>query len=184
MILAPGTFVVSDYRKNIPAGVKIDALLRFIARHYDDIGELPEIVNVPASGMQFDHRPPLQDRPFDTEAGDFMPRQHDPEYIEPLTKPDHLHRTTGRKPGAERTVTTRGSDVGEAARTRSIRDSSIVHQAKRALKNGDRIAAGDLLSQLSPKGRSRLKKRRGLMGRGFDKGHRPMRSRNTLRRGN
>ncbi len=49
-------------------------------------------------------------------------------------KADHQHKTTGRKPDAERTITTRNSDVGEAKRTRAIRASEAEHKQTMMLK--------------------------------------------------
>jgi hypothetical protein len=73
---------------------------------------------VTLANTQFDHRPALVARP--EKDGDYDPPQNDPDHIEAIHKDCHLWRTTGRKPGATKTVTTRNSDVGEAARTRGI----------------------------------------------------------------
>lgn len=42
---------------------------------------------------------------------DYDPPQNDPDFIEALHTDCHQQRTTGRKPGAERTITTKGSDI-------------------------------------------------------------------------
>lgn len=143
-ILPAGTFRVSDYRKPIPEKVK----RAVIARDHD-----------------FDHRPPLCDRDYDTEAGDFIPPQHDPNYIFPTTKGRHKELTTGRREGAEKTVTTRGSDVGERARTRDIRTDELLHKAKLASKAGDYKKVNELI--LSVPKKSRLKAKRKIPGRKF-----------------
>ena len=105
--------------------------------------------------MRFDHRPPLEVRPYDTEVGDFIPPQNDPQHIEAITAEEHDFRTFGRKPGAERTVTTRGSDAGEAARVRNIKDSEQRHEAimkaKTALAATDTTAVIEALAPIAKK---------------------------------
>jgi hypothetical protein len=143
MILEPGTFRVSDYRKAIPAAVKLQCLLVAIAK-----GAIPHQKPrtfepaIDAECLRFDHRPPLETRPYDTEAGDFIPPQNAAGHIEAITDEEHDFRSFGRKPGAEKTVTTRGSDAGEAARVRSIKDTESRHQAIIAAKAG--LASNDL----------------------------------------
>src|SRR3990167_7519944 len=100
-LLAPGSFRVSDRRKTIPAAVE-----RAVRKRY-----------------QLDHDPALVKRPYDTEACDFIPPQHDPATIFLKEIPAHGEKTYGRKAGAERTVTTRGSDVGDRKLERNIRAS-------------------------------------------------------------
>ncbi|WP_316159705.1 hypothetical protein [Bradyrhizobium sp. SZCCHNRI3042] len=147
MILEPGTFRVSDYRKAIPTLVKLQCLLVAIAK-----GTIPHQKRhtfepaVDAEHLRFDHRPPLEARPYDTEAGDFVPPQNDPAHLEAITDEDHDFRTFGRKPGAEATVTTRGSDAGEAARIRNIKDSTARHEAIMAAKAG--LANNDMAAVL------------------------------------
>lgn len=134
-ILPPGTFKVSDYRKPITDKVKREVLKRY----------------------QFDHDPALANRPYDTEAGDFIPPQLAPEHIFIKRKAEHAEKTFGRKEGAAKTVTTRGSDVGEAARGRAIRDRERAHYADLARKAGDEAGAAaimksaELSSTLIPK---------------------------------
>jgi hypothetical protein len=157
-ILARGTFKVIDKRKSITAAVEREVRKRY----------------------QLDHRPALTDRPYDTEAGDFIPPQNDPAFIFLIEKPEHDQRTFGRKAGAEKTVTTRGSDVGERARSRNIRDSERLHQARLANKSGDHRRAAELRSSVEKK--SRLKPKAKIQSRPFQQGHRPLRSRNNRRR--
>ena len=131
MILEPGTFRVSDYRKAIPTAVKLQVVInQFHRRLVSQPGEGEELTTMPATlepidarCLRFDHRPPLEARQYDTGAGDFIPPQNDPQHIEAITTEEHNYRTFGRKPGAEKTVTTRGSDTGAAARVRHIKDS-------------------------------------------------------------
>lgn len=170
MILEPGTFKVSEKRKAIPDWVKVQAVLNAIAA-----GKLPHQKErtfqpaLDARSIQYDHRPPLNARPFDTEAGDFIPPQNDPLFIDAILTDEHLYRTTGRKPGAERTVTTRGSDVGEAARIRDIQETEARHQAIMAAKAG--LATNDMgavIDGLAPVGRSIPKPTRKIPSRPFN----------------
>jgi hypothetical protein len=66
---------------------------------------------------QLDHDPALVLRKFKRDlrkpqAAWFTPNANDPDHLIYRTKDDHLQKTTGRKPGAARTVTTKGSDIG------------------------------------------------------------------------
>jgi hypothetical protein len=117
-ILAPGTFKVSDYRKDIPAKVKTAVRKRY----------------------RYDHRPALQDRPYDTGRGDFIPPQHDPACIDLIEDGQHDFRTFGRVPGAEKTVTTRGSDAGNRKLDRKIKERESAHQDALAAKGEKRPA--------------------------------------------
>lgn len=45
-------------------------------------------------------------------AARYTPHAHDPDALIYREKADHQQKTTGRRPGAERTITTKGSDVG------------------------------------------------------------------------
>ena len=151
MILQPGEFNVSDYRKPIPNRVK----LKVAAREHE-----------------FDHRPPLCDRPYDTEAQDFIPPQHDPEHIEMIRADVHLERTTGRKAGAGKTATTIGSDIQERARSRRLQARQAVDDAIAAQKAGaDQNTVDAILS--TAKRRRKPKKawpsRPFPKGRGFEK---------------
>lgn len=105
---------VGDRRKPIPLKIKLQALCRQArcASCGEKLGTL--------ESTEFDHRPALVARPFDEATNDFIPPQLDPDHIECLHVDCHLVRTTGRHKGASRTVTTRGSDLGEAARTLKI----------------------------------------------------------------
>lgn len=183
-ILQPGTFKVSDYRKAIPDWVKIVCAMRALAKEFENFLngkqngwpagiKAREVEWVRA--LRFDHRPALQDRPYDLDAGDFIPPQNDPDHIEAIPSAHHDERTFGRKPGAEKTVTTRGSDIGEAKRTRHIQDNDAIRRAKIASRDGDFAKAAEILATVKNKGS--LKPKRRIRSRGFDKRHRPMRSR-------
>lgn len=146
-ILPAGTFKTSDYRKAIPAAIEREVRKRY----------------------ELDHDPALTNRDYDTAAGDFIPPQHDPRKIFLREKPEHDEKTFGRKAGAAKTVTTRGSDVGERARTRKIQRSQAEHNARMNARLEDRAIE-----------RKQLKRK--ISSRGFVKAHRPLRSRNDLGR--
>lgn len=63
-----------------------------------------------------DHDPALILREYHPHVKDiasrYRPHAHNPDFLIYRSKPDHQQKTTGRKPGAERTVTTKGSDIG------------------------------------------------------------------------
>ncbi len=176
MILEPGTFRVSDHRKDIPLAIKLAVVVRQKAC---DVAGVP-FTEADIGKINFDHRPPLSERPFDTVANDFIPPQLDPSKIFALRKGKHDERTFGRKEGAEKTVTTRGSDIGERARARNIRDTERLHQAKMAVKAGNHTHAAQLRAQLERP--TRLTQKRKLQSRGFANGKRKMQSRKSLRR--
>jgi len=68
------------------------------------LGHLPK-------GAQLDHDPALILRKFNERTGKYTPDANDPAYLIYREKADHLQKTVGRKAGAERTVTTKGSDI-------------------------------------------------------------------------
>jgi hypothetical protein len=169
-ILLAGTFRVSDYRRAIPAAVKLQSLWRSIAK-----GLLPDPrdVEIDCRQLEFDHDPALMNRDYDLAAGDFMPAQNDPDHIIARIGADHDEKTFGRKAGAERTVTTRGSDVGEAAHQRAVVDSEKLHQAALASKNGDFKSAAAILATARPRAK---KHKRKIPSRPFPQQQRKMRS--------
>ena len=65
--------------------------------------------------VALDHDPALILRDYDAAVSDvaarYTPHAHDPAFLIYREKADHQQKTTGRKPGAERTVTTKGSDI-------------------------------------------------------------------------
>ncbi len=158
-ILQPGEFRVADYRKSIPASAKILAVLnavrlRAFARAKNgviDPGPLDDVLCALCAPLHFDHRPPLCDRPYDTEAGDFKPPQNDPNYLEVVTKPHHDERTFGRVAGAAKTVSTRSSDVGERSRTADLQVSTGRHRAAMERKAGRHEEADAITAQLRTK---------------------------------
>ncbi len=170
-ILRAGTFNVRDYRKDIPLVVKLAVLIRQRCCAPDG----KPFTEEDAGLIQFDHDPALVARDFDTDANDFIPPQHDLHRIYAKRKGQHGQKTTGRKEGAEKTVTTRNSDVGEAARARKIVLTEQQHQMRMLAK----IIPDAILDELD---KLSGKPKRKIASRGFDKGHRPLRSWNNLRR--
>lgn len=151
MILEPGTFNVADYRKAIPVAIKLQVLCNLFNSYIADVrdngvGWAQDDSFTDASRIRFDHRPPLCDRPYDTVAGDFIPPQNDPAHIIAKDTDVHDKATFGREVGAAKTVTTRGSDVGERARTSDIRATQAVHDARLALKAGRPDQAKEILA--------------------------------------
>jgi len=166
MILEPGEFKVSTYRKAIPDYVKVCAAVRWALERK---GPMDINLKEDLRTLQYDHRPPLSSRQYDTEAGDFIPPQNDPDHIVAVPKDEHLERTSGRKAGAEKTVTTRGSDVGEAARVRKIKNNDALHRAAMASKAGDFRASAEILANARPK-----KPKKKIPSKPFPKKPRPM----------
>jgi len=100
-------------RKAIPPKIRRDVLSRQDRRCAACGTELWE-------DIEYDHRPPIIMRAVNVEGTDYHPPQNDPDYIEALHKACHLKRTVGRIPGAERTITVKGSDTWLAAKFRKI----------------------------------------------------------------
>jgi len=71
-----------------------------------------------------DHDLALILRPYNPRIKDvaarYTPHAHDPDALIYREKADHQQKTTGRRPGAERTVTTKGSDAHLAAKFRRL----------------------------------------------------------------
>lgn len=93
-------------RKAIPTSVKTEV----IRRQRACCAECKQPL-WPSDPTEYDHRPSLILRLVNAAGTDYEPPQNDPDHIEALHAPCHQKRTTGRKPGAERTVTTLGSDI-------------------------------------------------------------------------
>lgn len=66
--------------------------------------------------VALDHDPALILRHYNPWVHDvaarYTPHAHDPAALIYREKSDHQQKTTGRKPGASRTITTKGSDIG------------------------------------------------------------------------
>jgi hypothetical protein len=81
---------------------------------------------------EFDHNPALMNRAFDPVTNTYTPDANDPAFIQAFTTGCHALKTFG--PGGERRITTRGSDIGEAARTTSIASKHQAHLQAMAAK--------------------------------------------------
>lgn len=84
---------------------QLAGLLRFIAH----------VLGCEVSDLRLDHDPALILRDYDPTVSDvaarYTPHAHDPNHLLYREKTDHDRKTFGRTPGAERTVTTKGSDI-------------------------------------------------------------------------
>lgn len=110
-ILKSGTFKVSDFRKAIPAMTKVTCVLNQDGKCSCGKKLMPD-------GIDFDHTPSLNQRDYDTEAGDFIPPQNDAAFIIARHTDCHAVKTFGL--GGERRVHTRGSDRSEPGRLDKI----------------------------------------------------------------
>jgi hypothetical protein len=140
-ILEVGTFNVSQFRKPISSHAKSEVLLRMSGNSNGLVQLLRwTAAGVRARNLEVDHSPALALRKYDTEAHDFIPPQGDLDYLVLLLKEDHQTKTTGRKPGAQRTVTTRDSDVGELKRTQRMRIREAVRRDRAARRDRRKIS--------------------------------------------
>ena len=77
----------------------------------------------PQGGYQLDHDPALEQRPqrrVGLGRTKYVPDANSPDHLVYRSKAMHLMKTTGRKPDAEKTVTSKGSDVWIAKKFRKI----------------------------------------------------------------
>lgn len=123
-ILKAGTFKVSDFRKGIPAMTKVACVL-------NQNGRCSCGLKLGPNDTQFDHKPALTYRDYDTEAGDFIPPQNDAAYI--VAKHPGCHKVASIGPGGERRIHTRGSDRSEPGRLDKIRTKHEGHVAAREI---------------------------------------------------
>lgn len=141
-ILAPGTFRVSDFRKQIPAAVERETLVRSIYQEMRRVQQEPDAfdksrhfvlvlwASVSSGNVRFDHRPPLQDRPYDTEACDFIPPQHSVDHIEAINTAEHDARTFGTHGRTDR------GDADRRKRVRSLANKTEDERERAAAKAG------------------------------------------------
>ena len=101
-----GKVRTGDFRKPIPMGIRLRACLLLL-------GFSEEEINTPGA-IQWDHSLALVNREFDEEAGDWVPAQHDPRFIAPMSKFRHAEKTYG--PGNEKRIHKRLSDISEPLR--------------------------------------------------------------------
>ena len=102
-------------RKNIPPKVKAEVLLR---QNFHCAG--CKTIFTETDKIEFDHRPAIILRAVNVEGTDYHPPQNEPAYIDALHASCHLKRTVGRIPGAEQTITVKGSDAWLAAKFRKL----------------------------------------------------------------
>jgi len=107
----------------------------------------------PGTEPKFDHRPALGVRAIRDDGSDWIPAQHDPDFICALLQECHDKRTFGPSK-----ATSRGGDVGEIARL------------KRILKKREE-------RESAPRRDRRKKPKRKMASRGFSKQKRKMSSR-------
>lgn len=106
-------------RPSTPAQVKCQVLINQQGRCKATGERLGDIRDV-----QFDHRPALWERKFDTEAWDTVPPANDPAYIEAIKADQHTVRTT--------------RDAKRRAHGRRVTRSHQEHQQRMAEKaNGE-----------------------------------------------
>lgn len=72
---------------------------------------LQELLEHLPKGSQLDHDPALILRRFNEKTGLYTPCANDPAYLIYRDPKDHLQKTIGRRADAEKTVTTKGSDI-------------------------------------------------------------------------
>lgn len=74
----------------------------------------------PHGGYQLDHDPALENRQYKEAANYYYPDANDLDHLVYRSKAAHLFKTTGRRPDAERTVTSKGSDNWIAKKFRRL----------------------------------------------------------------
>jgi len=109
-------------RPHIPLSVRVqvaerqadkhsDAWAHYLAVPWQNLGDRLQflLTNLLPKGAQLDHDPALILRPY--VDGYYSPPANDPNYLIYREPREHLQKTTGRKADAEKTVTTKGSDI-------------------------------------------------------------------------
>jgi hypothetical protein len=86
---------------------KMSAMIEFIAMRR----KLQELLGGP---IEFDHRPALWERKFDTASNDTIPPSNNPYCIEVVSKAEHRFRTFGTK------ATSAGSDAHRRAKEKRL----------------------------------------------------------------
>jgi hypothetical protein len=141
---------VSDVRKAIPLGVKLAVALR-------------QLGFAKSERVNFDHDPALALRPWDDEKQDFIPPQHDPDYIVIRTEPAHDKKTNGND------ATSHGSDKHAIAKV------DRVGEAEEAFRRR-------LLAKADPDIEAPRRPRSRIPSRGFSRQRRPLRNRSTFQK--
>lgn len=109
-----------------------------------------------ARPIALDHDPALILRPYNPRIKDvaarYTPHAHDPDALIYREKADHQQKTTGRRPGASRTITTKGSDIG--LKTKFARLEKPQNAKKRpGFSTSRKTAKQTIPSRPFPKGR-------------------------------
>lgn len=117
-------------RPTMPCKVKLEVLIRQEGKCAQTGDKLGSIENT-----QFDHRPALWERPFDTTTNDTIPPANDPAAIDACTKAGHKFRTHGN--GA----TTAGSDSHRRAKINRFTDPKPA-KLKRPLRSRSSFPKG------------------------------------------
>jgi hypothetical protein len=141
---------VIDVRKAIPLGVKLAVALR-------------QLGFAKGERVDFDHDPALALREWDREKQNFVPPQHDPEYVVIRTEPAHDKKTNGN--GA----TSYGSDKHAIAKVDRVGEAEEAFR-RRLLAKSD----PDIEAPRRPRSR--------IPSRGFSRQHRPLRNRSTFQK--
>jgi hypothetical protein len=110
-----GSILWALYASAVTANGKLDAPLTLTHRLRILLSHL-----FPEGDFQLDHDPALILRRFNHINGRYTPAANNPDFLIYRQKDDHLQKTTGRKPGAERTITTKGSDIGLKTKFRKL----------------------------------------------------------------
>jgi len=87
------------------------------------LGHLPK-------GSQIDHDPALILRKFSEKTGLYTPDANDPAHLIYRAPREHLQKTIGRRADAEKTVTTKGSDIWLKSKFRRLENPSKRPRAK------------------------------------------------------
>jgi hypothetical protein len=141
----------SEVRKAIPLGVENVVLRRTVL----------ELMGLPVdTRLDLDHQPALALRMWDPNAGDFIPGQHDPNFIVVLTKAGHRAKTSGRK--GEKRVTSYGSDQHAIAKLDRLTPAQADFQRKvlRRPCGKKRERKNTIPSRPFQKGRRKMARRR------------------------
>jgi len=118
-------------RPYIPIAVRLKAAIRLytarggdftnfrirMRREHGNVGKRAALTFLlkamfPDQVPQLDHDPALILRAFDKATGKYAPDACDPDYLIWREKAEHQEKTSGRRPGASHTITTKGSDIG------------------------------------------------------------------------
>lgn len=103
-----------QFLQSYPAGMLLsfETIRNQYGVPHTDANCLKSMLEAMFRAPQLDHDPALILRKFNPRTGKYTPDANDPAHLVYREKAAHLEKTTGRKPGAARTITTKGSDIG------------------------------------------------------------------------